>query len=408
MKKYSLLGGLLLSAILTIGTTTYAREEQITVADVDMVLYATSEAEILATPDNNNVIIPKSGVEDGLGISVTGITSNGFFRVNLGDGNVYYVAGNGLTDRAYDKNGNKPYDDWAYDENGNKLYDDSYYDENGNFNPYTDEVAGPYIPSETTPTTTPSTNTNYALPYIVNGIDIRSGDVDGDGISDNHQNTWFEGRTWTSSAGYVLRVADGFEIYPGNMNVYSVFIDGTEDLRPGSDFMLAYDEFTGRAYKTQISAADLPNVVPVSTKQTTINPSYPSFVAYKKAFDPLWQKQNGANLAQLQPYDANQDGIIDGIGLLSLLGSSGYMWQMDYKADKGYWVLTIKSNYTELIWDSIHNSISMITPDADAVFDTIYYSYYSGDGALVVNYNQWVTIGNTQVQATDGGHILIN
>ena len=89
MKKYSLLGGLLLSAILTIGTTTYAKEEQITVADVDMVLYATKEAEILATPDNNNVVIPKSGVEDGLGIIVTGITSNGFLRVNLGDGNVY-------------------------------------------------------------------------------------------------------------------------------------------------------------------------------------------------------------------------------------------------------------------------------------------------------------------------------
>ena len=123
-----------------------------------------------------------------------------------------------------------------------RLYDDSYYDENGNFNPYTDEVAGPYIPSETT--TTPSTTTSYTLPYIVNGIDIRSGDVDGDGISDNHQNTWYNGVTWTSSSGIVLRVADGFELNPGNMNAYSVFIDGTEDLRPGSDFMLAYNEFT--------------------------------------------------------------------------------------------------------------------------------------------------------------------
>ena len=279
-----------------------------------------------------------------------------------------------------------------------RLYDDSYYDENGNFNPYTDEVAAPYEGSSSNSVTIPDTsNVEYALPYIVNGIDIRNGDNDGDGISDNHQNTWYEGRTWTSSAGYVLRVADGFEIYPGNMNVYSVFIDGTEDLRPGSDFMLAYNEFTGRAYKTQISAADLPNVVPVSTKQTTINESYPSFVAYKKAFDPLWQKQNGANLAQLQPYDANQDGIIDGIGLLSLLDGSGYMWQMDYKADKGYWVLTIKSNYTELIWDSIHNSISMITPDADAVFDAIYQDYYE---LYFAEENVFYPIGNTQVMVT--------
>ena len=91
-----------------------------------------------------------------------------------------------------------------------RLYDDSYYDENGNFNPYTDEVAAPYEGSSSNSVTIPDTsNVEYTLPYIVNGIDIRNGDNDGDGISDNHQNTWYEGRTWTSSAGYVLRVADG-------------------------------------------------------------------------------------------------------------------------------------------------------------------------------------------------------
>ena len=235
MKKYSLLGGLLLSAILTIGTTTYAKEEQITVADVDMVLYATKEAEILATPDNNNVVIPKSGVEDGLGIIVTGITSNGFFRVNLGDGNVYYVAGNGLTD-------------WPWnDENPYPMPDDDIpVTENGAETPIADSeltALGTFSPVGKTATsfkyeyTTPDGGKHYMqVPYIVNGIDIRNGDNDGDGISDNHQNTWYEGRTWTSSSGITIRVADGFEINPGNMSPYSVFTDGTEDIRPRSPY----------------------------------------------------------------------------------------------------------------------------------------------------------------------------
>ena len=289
-----------------------------------------------------------------------------------------------------------------------RLYDDSYYDENGNFNPYTDEVAAPYEGSSSNSVTIPDTsNVEYALPYIVNGIDIRSGDVDGDGISDNHQNTWFEGRTWTSSEGYVLRVADGFELNPGHMNVYSVFIDGTEDLRPGSDFMLAYDEFTGRGYKTQISTSNLPDVVPVSTKQTSINPNYSSFVAYKEAFDPLWQKQNGSSMASLQPYNKNVDGTANGIGLLSMLGGSGYMWTMDYDAGSGIWILTISSNYTELIWDSIHNSISMITPDANQVYTEIFNSYYSDDSILHQNANNWVKIGNTHVMGTVENNLVL-
>ena len=278
-----------------------------------------------------------------------------------------------------------------------RLYDDSYYDENGNFNPYTDEVAAPYEGSSSNSVTIPDTsNVEYTLPYIVNGIDIRNGDNDGDGISDNHQNTWWNGVTWTSSNGIVLRVADGFELNPGHMNVYSVFIDGTEDLRPGSDFMLAYDEFTGRGYKTQISTSNLPDVVPVSTKQTSINPNYSSFVAYKEAFDPLWQKQNGSSMASLQPYNKNVDGTANGIGLLSMLGGSGYMWTMDYDAGSGIWILTISSNYTELIWDSIHNSIRMITPDADQVYTEIYNACYTS-GTAFDQENVWIQFGSTYV-----------
>lgn len=278
-----------------------------------------------------------------------------------------------------------------------RLYDDSYYDENGNFNPYTDEVAAPYEGSSSNSVTIPDTsNVEYALPYIVNGIDIRNGDNDGDGISDNHQNTWYNGVTWTSSSGIVLRVADGFEINPGNMSPYSVFTDGTENFKPDSDYMLAVDEFTGRSYSANISPNNLPDVIPVSTKQTSINSNYPSFVAYKQAFDPLWQEQNGSSMSRLQPYDANQDGVMDGIGLLDMLATSNYMWTLDYDAGSGNWILTLKSNYTELIWDSILNSLRLISPDANQVYTEIYNACYTS-GNLLNQHDVWCQFGNTYV-----------
>lgn len=67
------------------------------------------------------------------------------------------------------------------------------------------------------------------------------------------------------------------------------------------------------------------------------------------------------------------------------------------------WKLTIKANYTELIWNSIHNSIRMITPDADAVYNAIYqdYYYYGYAGLECENYeiSNWITLGSTELRA---------
>ena len=45
--------------------------------------------------DENSAVIA-SGVEEGLPIQVTGVTSNGYFRINLG-GETFYIQGIGLT-----------------------------------------------------------------------------------------------------------------------------------------------------------------------------------------------------------------------------------------------------------------------------------------------------------------------
>ena len=136
----------------------------------------------------------------------------------------------------------------------------------------------------------------------------------------------------------------------------------------------------------------------MSSKQTTINDTDPSYLAYKAAFDPVWQKLNTGvyvegGLSMLQTYDKGHDGSIDGIGLIDSLGSLSYMWFMEYDYINGCWKLEISGNYTTLVWNSIHNSIRMITPDADAVYNAIYELYYYG-GDWVADDDGWYPIPN--------------
>lgn len=250
-----------------------------------------------------------------------------------------------------------------------------------------------------------TSNVNYELPYIVNGIDIRSGDNDGDGVTDNHGNTWYDGQVFTASNGIKVRIADGFDVNALVPHWDAIFVDGTENAEPGSPYMVAINEYLGTADKSAISPSDLPLVNTPSSMQTTFNKDDASFQAYKASFDPLWQIQNTGSvggLSMLQAFDNNHDGVADGVGLLDAKASLGYMWQMNYDASNGYWRLELYSNYTALIWNSIHNSIRMITPDADAVYSAIYESCYNDYPGLVIEpytTGNWVAIGNTEVRA---------
>lgn len=259
------------------------------------------------------------------------------------------------------------------------------------------EKSEPEVSEVTSNAEVPNTsNVNYTLPYIVNGIDIRSGDTDGDGDNDNNGNTWYDGQTWTASNGVTIRIADGYNVDASFPHWDSVFVDGTENIEPGSDFMNAFNEYIGYLELNNISTANLPQISTPASKQTTINKGDGSFIAYKAAFDPLWQTQNGSKLAQLQALDANHDGTFDGLGLLDALGSLGYIWTMQYDAGNGYWKLEVKGNYTELVWNSIHNSIRMITPDGDAVYNAIYEACYY-DTQISNNPNTWYSYGGTSV-----------
>lgn len=80
-------------SVLFLGTFVQAAE--VTVKETNAVLYSTEQAVLYADADlNSDVVLPSEIFPDNIPIQVTGITNNGFFRVNLGE--VYYVYSNGL------------------------------------------------------------------------------------------------------------------------------------------------------------------------------------------------------------------------------------------------------------------------------------------------------------------------
>lgn len=98
MKK-ALAGFMLcLTVLMTVPATT-ALAAEYTVTEVMAVLYTNDNTVIFSDADLNTVVLPV--VEANLPIQVTGITSNGFFRIDLG-GQIFYIPGIGLSEAAPD------------------------------------------------------------------------------------------------------------------------------------------------------------------------------------------------------------------------------------------------------------------------------------------------------------------
>lgn len=64
------------------------------VTEVNAVLYTNSDTMVYADADEQAMLLPN--VEEGLPIMVTGITDNGYFRIDLG-GQTFYIQANGLS-----------------------------------------------------------------------------------------------------------------------------------------------------------------------------------------------------------------------------------------------------------------------------------------------------------------------
>ena len=80
-------------SVLLLGTLAQAAE--FTVTETNSVLYSTEQAVLYSDADlNSGIVLSAENFPDNMPIQVTGITNNGFFRVNLGA--EYYIYSNGL------------------------------------------------------------------------------------------------------------------------------------------------------------------------------------------------------------------------------------------------------------------------------------------------------------------------
>lgn len=87
--------GLVFGVALLFGTPTMeAQAAEFTVTAAEAVLYTNDNTVILADADDSTVVLPE--VAANLPILVTGVTSNGYFQINL-DGQIFYVYGIGLS-----------------------------------------------------------------------------------------------------------------------------------------------------------------------------------------------------------------------------------------------------------------------------------------------------------------------
>ena len=243
----------------------------------------------------------------------------------------------------------------------------------------------------------------------VNEYDADGGAIDAEYV-DADGNEWTMKRTWTASNGVVLKIKDEYSHwdFENNMAARAIYgaseviiFDG-QDLRPGSPFMDAVNEFQygtgaheGGAEKMKISPADLPLVATPATKQTSA-PKTDSWNAYVEAFNPLWKLQATGNANAI---GGNLSNYGTGIGLLGG-NTSTYLWNLDWIGD--CWKLTIRTNPTELQWNSIRNSLRLVSPDGEALYNECYEQAY-GDNPTFPEYGMWVNIGGSQamVQAAD-------
>lgn len=225
-------------------------------------------------------------------------------------------------------------------------------------------------------------------------------------FNDDCNGQWTEKKTWMASNGVVLRIKDEYSNwdFENNMAARAIYgaseviiFDG-QDLRPGSPFMDAVTEFQygtgaheGGAEKMKISPADLPLVATPATKQTSA-PKTDSWNAYVEAFNPLWKLQATGNANAI---GGNLSNYGTGIGLLGG-NTSTYLWNLDWIGD--CWKLTIRTNPTELQWNSIRNSLRNVSPDGDALYYAFYDEAY-GSKAVFSSYDTWVNIGGSQAMS---------
>lgn len=257
------------------------------------------------------------------------------------------------------------------------------------------------------------TNTNSTSDY---SSDISAADTET--LYQENRHKWTTGTTWKASNGVELKINDAWAdaVKAGNLGSDSAiwFEDPDIDPTPNSPYMNALNEFmygTDEAFlngkdrwnSEVVDVSKLPDIPLASSKQTSVIETDASR-AYKEAYDTMYGFQVSGEW-KANPAFGLQFGFDGGKGIGLVASARAYLWTIEYNGSE--WVVTINHNLSELQWDGLHNSLRLISPDGDILFNEFFKQCYE-DNPTFPEYDMWVTIGNSQAMAsgTDGAAIF--
>lgn len=228
---------------------------------------------------------------------------------------------------------------------------------------------------------------------------------------------WTKKATWTASNGCVIKINDAFadlvnagDIGAGGGN--AIYTDGTEDLRPNSDYMNAVNEYvygddgftnadgssgTDRWNSQVVDVSKLPEI-PVATSKKTSFSETEEFKAFRDAFNPLYGFQVTGSYGDkatsgIQIYNGGS-----GIGLTS--PTNIYIFEINAQGD-GSFKCIIRSNLSSLQWSAFRAALRLVSPDAESLYNEIFTQCYQ-DNPTFPEYDMWVTIGDSEALVVDG------
>lgn len=181
---------------------------------------------------------------------------------------------------------------------------------------------------------------------------------------------------------------------------------------PNSPYLWAYLDFnssfngdkSSRPENFFISTQSLP-LVNLATTKLTNGISNSSWEAFCKGFNALWfQQTKGKPYSDRYMSDSLTLGSngtkISPAGVKDVTTPNTIDFELKRQGDS--WCLGIKYNEinipTELLWCGIRNSMRLVTPDAEAIYQQIYEHFYGGNHVFP-NYDTWAKVGNSYVKA---------
>lgn len=243
-----------------------------------------------------------------------------------------------------------------------------------------------------------SSNENSSSSEVYNGdaADIET-------LYQENLHKWTTGTVWTASNGVSIKIndawADAIKAGDAGDSAAVWYEDPDIDPTPNSPYMNALNEFiygTDEAYlngkdrwnSEVVDVSKLPDITLASSKQTSVVETNESR-AYKDAFDVMYGFQ-ATGKWQANPGALLQFGYSGGkgIGLTTFEGASGYIWTIEYNGSE--WVVTINRNLSELQWDALHNSLRLLSPDGDSIYNAVYEDCYVG--MTIPDFETWYNI----------------